>query len=270
MLSIDMQVSVVQLIDVKLGVFVDLCTETERSSDWQLWCSLETLKLVFNVSSEYQGCQPDDIFVSVCVPILAKLRITTFAEIKGILSNHDVIIKWKHFPRYWPFVHKDQWREGQVLVCVSWHDNNFSWATIEIESCRRITGRRSLPWIALYRSCSCFSELQYMAFSAEHNTPNRYFVQRLFWKVVAFKTLLNKTQWGACGPNTDENSPTNACSSVWRCRQCDVIRRGFRKSDGIRALMELRHHTLHIDCIIAQLSHQQAKPQPMQLLSQRY
>ena len=42
-----------------------LFTETERSSGWQPWYSLETLKLVFNVSSEYQGCHPDDLFVSV-------------------------------------------------------------------------------------------------------------------------------------------------------------------------------------------------------------
>ena len=35
------------------------------SSGWQLLYSLGTLKLVFNVSSEYQGCHPDDLFVSV-------------------------------------------------------------------------------------------------------------------------------------------------------------------------------------------------------------
>ena len=35
-------------------------TETDRSSGWQPWYSLETLKTSFNVSSEYQSCQPDD------------------------------------------------------------------------------------------------------------------------------------------------------------------------------------------------------------------
>ena len=40
-------------------------TETERSSGWQLWYSLETLKTCFHVSSEYQGCHPDDLSVSV-------------------------------------------------------------------------------------------------------------------------------------------------------------------------------------------------------------
>ena len=45
-------------------------------------------------------------------------------------SNHDDVIKWKHFPRYWPFVrgihrwpvnspHKGQWRGALIfsLIC---------------------------------------------------------------------------------------------------------------------------------------------------------
>ena len=46
---------------------MDSYTETERSSGWQPWYSLETLKTSFNVSSEYQGCQPDHFSVSVYV-----------------------------------------------------------------------------------------------------------------------------------------------------------------------------------------------------------
>ena len=51
--------------------------------------------------------------------------------INGNLSNHDDVIKWKHFPRYWPFVrgihrspvnspHKGQWRGALMfsLTCV--------------------------------------------------------------------------------------------------------------------------------------------------------
>ena len=46
--------------------------------------------------------------------------------------NHDDVIKWKHFPRYWPFVrgisrtavdslHKDQWRGALMfsLICTA-------------------------------------------------------------------------------------------------------------------------------------------------------
>ena len=48
-----------------------------------------------------------------------------------ISCYHDDVIKWKHFPRYWPFVrgihrfpmnspHKGQWRRGLMfpLICV--------------------------------------------------------------------------------------------------------------------------------------------------------
>ena len=53
-----------------------------------------------------------------------------FICINGNLSNHDDVIKWKHFPRNWPFVrgnhrspvnfpHKGQWREALMfsLTC---------------------------------------------------------------------------------------------------------------------------------------------------------
>ena len=55
------------------------------------------------------------------------------------IGCHDDVIKWKHFPRYWPFVrgiqrspmnspHKGQWRGGVMfsLICVfinSWVNN---------------------------------------------------------------------------------------------------------------------------------------------------
>ena len=48
------------------------------------------------------------------------------------LSQHDDVIKWKHFPRYWPFVrgihrslvnspHKGQWR-GALMFFLSAHE----------------------------------------------------------------------------------------------------------------------------------------------------
>ena len=54
---------------------------------------------------------------------------------KSILSNHDDVIKWKYFPRYWPFVrgihrspvnspHKGQWRGALMfsLICAWMND----------------------------------------------------------------------------------------------------------------------------------------------------
>ena len=55
------------------------------------------------------------------------------------MNDHDDVIKWKHFPRYWPYVrgfhrgpvnspHKGQWREALIfsLICArinSWVNN---------------------------------------------------------------------------------------------------------------------------------------------------
>ena len=60
------------------------------------------------------------------VSLGSKSQVTTSANV-----NHDDVIKWKHFPRYWPFVrgiqrspvnspHKGQWREALMfsLTCV--------------------------------------------------------------------------------------------------------------------------------------------------------
>ena len=65
------------------------------------------------------------------IPILVRryLRIKTATSIP-LLTDHDDVFKWKHFPRHWPFVweihrlpvnspHKDQWRGDLVfsLIC---------------------------------------------------------------------------------------------------------------------------------------------------------
>ena len=50
----------------------------------------------------------------------------SLTKIRAWISNHDDVIKWKHFPRYWPFVrgihqspvnspHKGQWRGALVV-----------------------------------------------------------------------------------------------------------------------------------------------------------
>ena len=91
-----------------------LFTETRWSSGWLLWSSLGTFTLVYNVSSDEQGSDPDH------------------------LSHHDVI-KWKHFPCNWTFErgihrspvnspHKGQWRGALMfsLICAwinAWVNN---------------------------------------------------------------------------------------------------------------------------------------------------
>ena len=70
-----------------------LTTETESSSGWLSCSSLETLEL--EVTTSY----PDDLFVSVT---------STWLHLRAF-PVHDDVIKWKHFPRYWPFVRGIHW-----------------------------------------------------------------------------------------------------------------------------------------------------------------
>ena len=60
---------------------------------------------------------------------ICPLRIRD-GRVNSLWHSNDDVIKWKHFPRYWPFVrgihrspvnfpHKDQWREALIfsLIC---------------------------------------------------------------------------------------------------------------------------------------------------------
>ena len=67
---------------------------------------------------------------AVIEPIVSQLSDAYMRHIRSI-RGHDDVIKWKHFPRYWPFVrgiqrspvnspHKGQWRGALMfsLICV--------------------------------------------------------------------------------------------------------------------------------------------------------
>ena len=78
-----------------------------------------------NDSSAYQGC------IGYCIFGLLRMQLWKHRGNRSICV-HDDVIKWKHFPRYWPFVrgihrvnspHKGQWHGALVfaLICV-WID----------------------------------------------------------------------------------------------------------------------------------------------------
>ena len=70
----------------------------ERSSVWQPWYSLETLKFLFSVFSEYQGCHPDGLSVSVYGGLI--IYILTFAAL-NVCKTHLltwILLKWTKTP----------------------------------------------------------------------------------------------------------------------------------------------------------------------------
>ena len=93
-------------------------------SDRQFYCQL--------------GCALYKRLDGIRFPVQAMLgnhhfRATTWAKLGNVNfeTDHDDVIKWKHFPRYWPFMrgihrwpvnspHKGQWRGALMfsLICV--------------------------------------------------------------------------------------------------------------------------------------------------------
>ena len=46
-----------------------------------------------------------------------KTKLYKMRHIQEIRGNHDDVIKWKHFPRYWPFVRWIHWSHWPVMWC---------------------------------------------------------------------------------------------------------------------------------------------------------
>ena len=77
---------------------------------------------------------------------------------EGYPAFHDVVIKWKHFPRYWPFVHKGQWHGSLMfsLICVWIND----WVN------NRDAGDLRRHRVSLWRHCNVNMFLLYCTFPA--------------------------------------------------------------------------------------------------------
>ena len=74
-----------------------------------------------------------------CHPVTRRCHEVIVWEEDGHILGHNAVIKWKHFPRFWPFVrgihrspvnspHKGQWRGALMfsLICAwinSWVNN---------------------------------------------------------------------------------------------------------------------------------------------------
>ena len=61
-------------------------------------------------------------------PLTMICALTFFIRGMSWVAAHDDVIKWKHFPRYWPFVHKGQWRRALMFSLIfarinSWVNN---------------------------------------------------------------------------------------------------------------------------------------------------
>ena len=103
--------------------------------------------------------------------------------------SHDDVIKWKHFPRYWPFVrrihrspvnspHKGQWRGALIfsLICVwinGWVNNR------EVGDMRR------------YRAHYDVTVMTWIIWRRDTNGINDLVYHLILWWLVAYSTLSN-------------------------------------------------------------------------------
>ena len=100
----------------------------KRLASWQLLIFSDHSHMI----SEHTNINPSFLNISVCTEFRKYIRPAVDAfEWHPFAPSHDDVIKWKHFPRYWPFVrgihrssvnspHKGQWRGALMfsLICV--------------------------------------------------------------------------------------------------------------------------------------------------------
>ena len=129
--------------------YIDICIRIRYSYIcWQVkllcWYFISSLprRNCRNFADDTFGCIFMNIFFLISIRISLEFVLECAMNNKSTLilamtwrrkeiSSHDDVIKWKHFPRYWPFVrgihrfpvnspHKGQWRGALMfsLICV--------------------------------------------------------------------------------------------------------------------------------------------------------
>ena len=94
-----------------------------HSETVNMWHNVVVMSLIWLMSSLGLWYSPDST-------VYAVQKSTTLCDCLLMKTSHDDVIKWKHFPRYWPFVrgihrspvnspHKGQWRGALMfsLIC---------------------------------------------------------------------------------------------------------------------------------------------------------
>ena len=124
---------------------VNSCSEVERcwQQPWLRWeNSIETACQLLSTEKKSRLFLQCELFICVRyinVPERYRLECTVVIEWLYSARIHDDVIKWKHFPRYWPIVrgihrspvnypHKGQWRGALMsfFICArinGWVDN---------------------------------------------------------------------------------------------------------------------------------------------------
>ena len=127
----------------------------------------------------------------ICEPIFQTGRV--IVEGMGTLSrfSHDDVIKWKAFPRYWPFVlgihrspvnypHKGQWRGALMLSCICALNKrlNQSWGWwLRRHRAHYDVIATILKWLSFWRNLASLQNLK--------SFQNVLSESNVFWKYIS-------------------------------------------------------------------------------------
>ena len=165
----------------------------------------------------------------------------------GFLSNHDDVIKWKHFPRYWPFVrgihqspvnspHKGQWRGALIfsLICVCIHgwvnnpeagDLRCSGAHYDVIVMKVVHWEPSYQYVLNTHKCCALNSSVWktgkdhdFVFNTSEQSTNTawqrhiYFIENIIWHGIFWcnKLMINMhfwLGWFHCVNNHKKSSP---------------------------------------------------------------
>ena len=119
--------------------------------------------------------------------IVLTSHVFFFLQKPTIIHSHDDVIKWKHCPRYWPFVrgihrspvnslHKGQWRGALMFsfICAwinGWVNNR------EVSNLRRHRTRYDVTVVALLDTHVLFHIIRFTSFESApvfHDTRRKY------------------------------------------------------------------------------------------------
>ena len=151
-------------------------------------------------------------------------------------AHPDDVIKWNHFPRYWPFVrgidrwlvnfpHKGQWR-GALMFSLIWAFNN-SWVNNGYPG--DLGGHDAHYDVIVMTVCHVLnhcSSLEVVIFISQHNhwlITETGIVNRMRYTL---SILAGDNRWGYyCGIHSYSHSRCNTCddSGILRWRSCSDL-----------------------------------------------
>ena len=166
------------------------------------------------------------IIIYGAIDNLSLFEIIACRRVGAIWSPHDVVIKWKHFPRYWPFVrgihrspvnspHKGQWRGALMfsLICTrinGWVNNGKAGdlgrhrAHYDVTVMTSNVAKWSQWWLAHWRihASLCLNELTrcglvtlYDDIEMDENWLRKWFLSRWHRVITWTNVVISKVPW---------------------------------------------------------------------------